>query len=161
MKNSGSSLEEIIHYLENNKQNLNTYITVDDLSHLKRGGRISTAAAVLGTVLHIKPVLTINHEGRVMPVIKVKGRKNVINKLAEIVAERIEAPEDQTIAICHGDVFDEAEKLKSIILEKVKVKEVLINYIGPVVGTHGGPGALAVFFVGKDRQHHVIESLPI
>jgi DegV family protein with EDD domain len=158
MKAAESRFEEIVNYLEDNKQRLNTYITVDDLSHLKRGGRISATAAMIGTVLHIKPVLTINHEGKVIPVIKVKGRKNVINKLAQIVDEKIENPEVETIAICHGDVVEEAEKLKSLILEKVKVKNVLLNYIGPVVGTHGGPGALAVFFFGKNRQHHIIET---
>lgn len=158
MKEKKISFDKIVDYLEENKQNLNTYITVDDLSHLKRGGRISQAAAILGMVLHIKPVLTLNHEGRVIPVLKVKSRKKVINKLAEILIERIHEPEKQTIAICHGDCLEEAEKIKSLILEKIKVSVVIINIIGPVVGAFGGPGAIAVFFIGKGRQHHIINN---
>lgn len=120
-------------------------------------GRISNVAATLGLVLHIKPILTLNQVGRVIPVLKVRGRKKSITKLAEIVVEKIKNPASQTIAICHGDCFDEAVKLKEEILAKVQVKEVLINYIGPVVGRFSGPGALAVFFVGEERQHHVVD----
>ncbi|CAM2978483.1 DegV family protein [Hathewaya histolytica] len=157
MQSKGHSMDEVLDFLETNKLNLNTYITVDDLNHLKRGGRISSAAAIFGMVLHIKPILTLNNEGRVLPVIKVKGRKSALNKLAKLVCEKIENPEEQVIAISHGDVKEEAEKLKEIILKEVKVKDVIINHIGPVVGTYGGPGALAVFFIGKHRQNHVIE----
>lgn len=156
MKEAGKTHDEIVQYIENIKQKLNTYMTVDDLRHLKRGGRLSSAAAMIGIVLHIKPILTINNEGKVMPVFKVKGRKSSINKLVEIIAERIEAPEEQTIAICHGDCIEEALKLKEGILKAVKVKDVMINYTGPAVGTHGGPGNLAIFFMGKERQHHII-----
>ncbi|WP_035290982.1 DegV family protein [Clostridium sp. KNHs214] len=157
MRKKGDSFEKIVNYLEENKMNLNTYITVNDLNHLKRGGRISSAAALFGTVLHIKPVLTLNNEGRVIPVIKVKGRKNAIGKLAEFVHNKLENSEEQIITICHGDAQSEAERLKELILKEFKVKEVIINHIGPVVGTFGGPGALAVFFIGKHRQNHVID----
>lgn len=156
MKEAGKSLEDIAQYIEQNRQNLNTYMTVDDLNHLKRGGRLSAAAALIGIVLHIKPILTINNEGRVMAILKVKGRKGSISKLAETLVERIEDPEDQVIAICHGDCLEEALKLKNEILNKIKVKDVIINFTGPAVGTHGGPGNLAVFFMGKERQHHII-----
>jgi DegV family protein with EDD domain len=157
MKNNGSSMEEIVSCIENSKLNLNTYITVDDLNHLKRGGRISTAAAFVGTILHIKPLLTLNNEGKVMAILKVKGRKSAINKLASFVIEKIEDPENEIVTICHGDVQEEAERLRDIILKEKKVKDVVINHIGPVVGTYGGPGALAVFFVGKHRQNHMID----
>lgn len=157
MKENGAGFDDVVNYLENNKMKLNTYITVNDLNHLKRGGRISTAAALFGTVLHIKPILTINDEGRVLPVIKAKGRKNALSTIAKIVIEKIENPEEATISICHGDAEEEALKLKELILKGVNVKNVVINYIGPVVGTYGGPGALAVFFMGEHRQNHVIE----
>lgn len=156
MKELGTSFDDIVNNLEQNKLNLNTYITVDDLNHLKRGGRISSTAAMVGIVLHIKPILTLNNEGKVIPVVKVRGRKNSINKLAEYVFEKIEKPEEEIITICHGDAEEEAKKLKEIILKEIKVKDVIINYVGPVVGTHGGPGALAVFFIGKHRQNHII-----
>ena len=156
MKEAGKSLREIISYIEENRQRLNTYITVDDLNYLKRGGRLSTAAAMIGIVLHIKPILTINNEGRVMPIIKVKGRKNSINKLVEIVKERIEDSENQIIAISHGDCAQEALKLKENLLKVIKVKDIIINFTGPAVGTHGGPGNIAIFFMGKERKHHMV-----
>jgi DegV family protein with EDD domain len=157
LKNDGYTPEQIVQEIEKNIQNLNTYITVQDLNFLKRGGRISNVAATLGLVLHIKPILTLNHEGRVIPVLKVRGRKKSITKLAEIVKDKIKNPETQTIAICHADCIDEALKLKEEILAKVQVKEVIIHFIGPVVGRFSGPGALAVFFVGESRQHHVVD----
>lgn len=157
MKNEGFTAEEIVKEIENNIQNLNTYITVEDLNFLKRGGRISNVAATLGLVLHIRPILTINHEGKTIPVLKVRGRKKSLTKLAEILTEKIENPETQTIAICHADCYEEAIRLKEEILSKVQVKDVLINYIGPVVGRFSGPGALAVFFMGESRKHHVID----
>jgi DegV family protein with EDD domain len=157
MKEGGSSFDDVVNYLETNKLRLNTYITVDDLNHLKRGGRISTTSAMIGIMLQVKPVLTLTNEGKVIPVLKVKGRKNAINKLAQFVCDKIEHPQDQIITISHGDAHLEAEKLKELILSEVKVKDVIIHYIGPVVGTYGGPGALAVFFMGKPRQNHIIE----
>jgi len=157
MKAEGSDLKEILNYLEENKMRLNTYISVDDLHHVKRGGRISSSAALIGIVLHIKPIMTVGHDGYLMPIFKIKGRKNALSKLAEIVVDKIEDSENQVIAIGHGDCVEEAEKLKTEILKKIKVKDVLINTIGPVVGTHGGPGAIAIFFWGKTRQQHIIE----
>lgn len=157
LKANGKTFDEIINVLENEKQNVNTYMLVDDLIHLKRGGRISSAAAIVGMVLHIKPILTINHEGKVLPVLKVKGRKKAINTMAEVVLERIENSETNTICISHGDCEDEALKLKNLIMDKIKVKNFVISYIGPVVGTYGGPNALAISFCGKRRQHHIIE----
>jgi DegV family protein with EDD domain len=157
MKTKGASFDEVVNYVDGIKLNLNTYITVDDLNHLKRGGRISTAAAFVGTILHVKPLLTLNNEGKVMAILKVKGRKSALNKLASFVINKIEAPEDEIVTICHGDVVEEAERLRDIILKEKKVKEVIINHIGPVVGTYGGPGALAVFFIGKHRQNHMID----
>ncbi len=160
MKKSGSTYGDIVKYLEDIRPNFNTYMTVNDLNYLKKGGRISTAAAMIGTILHIKPLLTLNDEGKVNAILKVKGRKNVISKLAELVIKKIEDPEDQIIAICHGDAEEEAFSLKELILKETKIKDVLVNHIGPVVGAYGGPGALAIFFVGKHRQNHLID-LPI
>lgn len=157
MKKEGASAQDIVSEIQNSIQNLNTYITVEDLNFLKRGGRISNVAATLGLVLHIKPILTLNHEGKVIPLLKVRGRKKSLTKLAEILKEKITNPENQTIAICHADCYEEAVKLKQEILEKVRVKEVIIHFIGPVVGRFSGPGAMAVFFIGEARQHHVID----
>lgn len=158
LKERGESFPFIVDYLETNVQKLNTFIIVNDLSHLKRGGRISSAAAMVGKVLNINPLLTISHLGKVLTLLKIRGRKKAINKLAEIVLERIESPEEQIISICHGDCLQEALELKAMVLNKIKVKDVYINFIGPVVGTYGGPGAMAVFFMGKERQHHIVEN---
>lgn len=151
MKEAGKTLKDIANYIEENRQRLNTYMTVDDLNHLKRGGRISSTAAILGIVLHIKPLLTISNEGQVMSLLKIRGRKASIVKLAETIIQRIEHPEEQTVAICHGDCLEEALKLKEEILKGIKVKDIIINFTGPVIGTHGGPGNLALFFMGKAR----------
>ncbi|MGE5629049.1 MAG: DegV family protein, partial [Solirubrobacterales bacterium] len=158
LKEKGESMENIVDYLETNVQQYNTFMIVNDLNHLKRGGRISAAAAAIGKVLSINPVLSISESGSVLLISKIRGRKKAINKLAEIMFERIETPEQQTIAISHGDCLEEAMELKRIILDKLNVKSVYMNYIGPVVGTYGGPGAMAVFFMGKDRKEVVSES---
>jgi DegV family protein with EDD domain len=157
LQEAGASFEFVVDYLEMNVQNVNTYITVDDLSHLRRGGRISATAATVGKLLNIKPVLLINHEGRVVPLLKIRGRKKTIKTFIDIINDRIEIEKEQTIAICHGDCIEEAIELRNLILENINVKEVLINTIGPVIGTHGGAGALAVFFMGKERQHGILE----
>lgn len=157
MKENGSTFQEIINFLEEYKWKLNTYITVDDLIHLKRGGRISSAAAFVGIVLHIKPVITISNEGKVIPVIKVKGRKNSIKKLSEIVCQKIDKNLGGEILISHGDSLEEAIKLKELIMAESGIKNISFNFIGPVVGTYGGPGALAVFFFGSHRQNHIID----
>ncbi len=157
MKKNGLTIDEVTNYLGQNKLNLNSYMVVNDLIHLKRGGRISTAAALIGTVLNIKPILTLNDEGRVITVRKAKGRKVAIRKLTEIVIERIKNPEEEIVAISHGDSDLDAEKLKERILKEIKVKDVIINYVGPVVGTYGGPGSLNVFFISDHRQNHIID----
>lgn len=157
MKEKGSSIGEIVEYLEGVKPYLNTYMIVDDLNHLKRGGRISTTAAIVGTVLHIKPLLTLNDEGKVIAIRKVKGRKSAINDIAKIVIDKIENPEEQMISISHGDVEMDGERLRDAILKEAKVKDVLFGYVGTAVGAYGGPGALAVTFIGKRRQNHIID----
>ncbi|AKN29520.1 fatty acid-binding protein DegV [Clostridium carboxidivorans P7] len=154
MQKSGKTLKEIMDYLENVKQQLNTYIIVDDINHLKRGGRISATSAFVGMLLNIKPFLTISNIGKVLPIGKIRGRKKALSTLFEKFIERIENPEDQIIAISHGDCIEDALALKKLILNKFKIKDVIINYVGPVVGAYGGPGALALFFLGKKREIH-------
>ena len=157
MKKNGATIDEVTSYLEESRLKLNSYMVVNDLIHLKRGGRISTAAAIIGTVLNIKPILTLNDEGRVITVRKAKGRKVAISKLVQIVSERIKNPEEEIIAISHGYAELDAEKLKERILKEIKVKDIIINYVGPVVGTYGGPGSLNVFFMSDHRQNHIID----
>lgn len=151
MLNRGCSKEEIVSWVENNKLKLNHWFTVEDLNHLKRGGRVSGAAAFVGTILDIKPVLHVDDEGRLIPMYKVKGRKKSLRMLADKLSEMIVNPEEQVIMISHSDCIDDARHLEKIILEECKVKEVIINYIGPVIGSHTGAGTVALFFMGEKR----------
>lgn len=149
--NSGLSKDEAVKWIEDNKLKVNHWFTVNDLNHLKRGGRVSAAAATLGTMLNIKPILHVDNEGRLIPVLKVKGRKKSLKTLAEKLNENIVNSEEQVIFISHGDCEDEAIHLKDIILSNKKVKDVIINNIGPAVGSHSGPGTVALFFIGESR----------
>lgn len=151
MLKNGANKEEIVNWLEENKLKVNHWFTVDDLNHLKRGGRVSSTSAMVGTLLSIKPIMNVSDEGKLTPVAKVKGRKKSIKHLQEMLKERITNPEEQVIFISHGDCLNEAEKLKDMILENTRVKEVKINYVGPTIGSHSGPGTLALFFLGNER----------
>jgi DegV family protein with EDD domain len=148
---SGTPKDELVKWVEENKLNLNHWFTVDDLHHLKRGGRVSATSAMIGSLLDIKPILKVNAEGRLIPSNKVKGRKKSIKTLAEELKNRIVDPENQVIAISHGDCEDEARLLEKFIREFVNIKDVIINYVGPVVGSHSGPGTIALFFLGEER----------
>lgn len=151
MLKSGKPAEEIINWVENNKNKVVHCILVDDLKHLKRGGRISGATAAVGSLLNIKPILFINDEGKLVPGEKVKGRKRALKYLMNQVKENAINPEEEDLFICHGDCLEDAEALKDMILQDVKFKNVVINYIGSVVGAHGGPGLVAAVFLAKKR----------
>lgn len=151
MIKNGSSKEEVVRWVEDNKRKVVHAITIDDLSHLKRGGRISSATATVGGLLNIKPTLKIDAEGNVIPGVKIKGKKKVIKYLVDQVKENAVNIEKQVLFICHSDCLSEAEVLKEVILSEVKPKDVIINSIGAVIGTHGGPGTLAVIFMAKER----------
>ena len=147
----GKSMEEIVAYLEANKLRINHWFTVEDLNHLYRGGRVSKTAATFGTLLQIKPILHVDNAGRLIPLEKVKGRKKSLKGLVEKVKENIISPEEQVVFISHGGAIEEAEEVKKVIMEACHVKEVWINYIGAAVGSHSGPGTIAIFFMGKQR----------
>src|SRR5690606_6996367 len=118
---------------------LHHWFTVEDLGHLKRGGRLSGTAAFVGSILDIKPVLNVDDEGRLIPRIKVKGRKKALRTLIEKMEENIINPEQQVVAISHGDSPDDADYLAELIRSKFPVKDIIINSIGPVIGSHSGP----------------------
>lgn len=148
---NGASKAEVLKFLEDNKLRTNHYFTVNDLNHLKRGGRVSATAATIGTILDIKPVLHVDKEGHLIPIAKTKGRKKSIKYLFDAFKERVENPEEQVIFISHGDCQQDAEFLADMIRKEYKVKDIMINYIGPVIGAHSGPDTLALFFLGKSR----------
>jgi len=148
----GTSSNEIIKWVEQNRTRINHFFTVNDLNHLKRGGRISGTAATIGTVLNINPMLTVDKEGRLKVIDKIRGRKKSLNALVDLCVERVEKFEDQTIAISHGDCEEDAQYVEELIRKYCNVGEVIINSMGPVIGAHTGPGAVALFFMGKERN---------
>lgn len=151
MRDNGASIEEIVEWIEENKRKVIHSILIDDLNHLKRGGRISGATATIGGLLNIKPSAYLDDEGKLAQGEKIKGKKKALRFLANEVKERAIDSENEVLYICHGDCQEEAESLRDIIEQELKFKNVIINYIGNVIGAHTGPGALAVIFLGKNR----------
>ena len=151
MKDAGMAVEELAAWVEENKLHLCHWFTVDDLMYLKRGGRISAATAVVGTMLKIKPVLHMDDEGHLINMSKARGRKAAIEALAEKAVELGANYDNSTMFICHGDCIEDAQYLAGLVKEKCGVKEVFIGYTGAVIGSHSGPGTLALFFMGDHR----------
>ena len=150
-KNAGEDILSVRDYVENNKLHLCHWFTVDDLIHLKRGGRVSAATALVGTLLGIKPVMHVDNEGHLINVGKARGRKASIQAMVDHMAQTAIAPAGQTIFISHGDCLDDAEYLADLCRQRFGLKDVVINYVGPVIGAHSGPGTLALFFMGTER----------
>lgn len=147
----GATIDEAYAYAEEILPHLCHWFTVDDLFFLKRGGRVSAATAVLGTMLAIKPVLHVDNEGHLINVSKVRGRRSSVDALFDKLKTTAIAPEHQLYYICHGDCMEDAEYLKSKILAAYPESEVMIGYTGTVIGAHSGPGTLALFFLGTER----------
>ena len=148
-KNEGRDIEEVREWVEENKLRLCHWFTVDDLHFLKRGGRISAATAVVGSMLSIKPVLHVDDEGHLINVGKARGRAASLTALVDKMEET--AIDVDTVFISHGDCLADAEKVKAMVEERFGTQKVVINHIGPVIGAHAGPGTLALFFLGTQR----------
>jgi DegV family protein with EDD domain len=127
------------------------FFTVDDLNHLKRGGRVSGASALIGTLLQIKPILNISNDGILTPIAKVKGRKKSLKTLVDYMEQKVDISLTKTIYISHGDCLEDAIYLKAEIVKRFGELKFIINTIGPIVGSHSGPGTLALFFYGSVR----------
>jgi len=172
MRLNGASIEEVRDFVQNSKLNLCHWFTVDDLFFLKRGGRVSAATAVVGTMLGIKPVMHVDNAGKLIKVTTARGRKGSIDALFEKVkadmialkdnlsdlAEEIKAsimklPEElrRTVFISHGDCVDDANYLADRLKKELNIKDVFIDFVGTVIGSHSGPGTLAVFYLGTER----------
>ncbi len=151
MKNEGKTIEEVRDWLEDNKLKLSHQFTVDDLFFLKRGGRVSAATAVVGSMLSIKPLLHVDDAGKLISIGKARGRKASIDGLVKACEKTVVSPETQKMYISHGDCEDEALELAKVIREKFNPIEVNVGCIGPVIGAHSGPGTLALFFLGSER----------
>lgn len=150
-QHAGATIDELRAYLEETKLHLCHWFTVNDLFHLKRGGRVSAATALIGSMLSIKPVMHMDDEGHLAVVSKARGRKASLKQLVEEMKKSAIEPEAQEIFICHGDALAEAEALGETIRRELHVKNVIINYVGPVIGAHTGPGVISIFFLGTKR----------
>ncbi|MFQ9028720.1 MAG: DegV family protein [Oscillospiraceae bacterium] len=150
-KREGLSAEELVQWVEENKLHIDHWFTVDDLNFLKMGGRVSATTAFLGTMLSIKPVMHTSDEGKLVPVSKARGRKASLQALIDKVAELGIEPSEQVMFICHADCEKESRAVAEELKARYGVKEVYINYIGPVIGSHTGPNTMGLFFVGTKR----------
>lgn len=151
LRDEGRDFDYVLNWLEENKLKICHYFTVDDLNHLFRGGRVSKTAAVLGTLLGVKPVLHVNNNGKLEPISKVRGRKQSLAALVDNMAKKVDGIENEIVFISHGDCEEEAEYVKNLISERFGIKNFIINYVGPVIGAHAGPGTMAIFFIGNER----------
>lgn len=151
LKEKGKSIDEIKEWIEENKLKMRHQFTVEDLMFLKRGGRIPTTVAIIGSVLNIKPLLKVDKTGILVNIGKARGRKNSLDKIFETL-ECAEDIENQYIGITHGDCIDDVNYLVNKIKEKYKPKDIIINYVDPVIGAHSGPGTMALFFLAKDKN---------
>ncbi len=151
LQKAGKDLDEVLSWLQENVLHLCHWFTVDDLNHLKRGGRVSAATALVGTMLGIKPVLHVDNEGHLINISKVRGRKQSLDALVKKMEETAIEPGGQTVFISHGDCLEDAQYVAEQIREKMGTADIRINFIGPVIGAHSGPGTVALFFLGSER----------
>ena len=148
-RDEGLTIDELHTWVEENKLNLCHWVTIDDLTTLKRGGRISATTAVVGTMLNIKPIIFVDNDGHLINTAKVRGRKTAMEYLVKKFQET--GLEQDTVFIAHGDCPEDAAALEALVREKTNVKNVITGYVGPVIGAHTGPGVLVLFFMGSHR----------
>lgn len=150
-KEAGESIEEVAKWVEENKLHICHNVTVDDLNHLHRGGRVSKTTAIVGTMIQIKPIIHMDNEGKLQVIGKERGRKRSLNKIVDMSVEQSKGWDNDMVMITHGDCIEDAEYVAGLVREKMGVEQILINNIGTVIGSHTGPGVVAVFCMGDKR----------
>ncbi len=150
-RKAGATIEEAAAYAEEIRPRLCHWFTVDDLVYLKRGGRVSATAAFVGGMLGIKPVMHVDDAGKLIPIVKVRGRKASLDALADKLGTTALDPKGGTVFISHADCDDDVEYLKNTLKTKYGASVDLVTHVGAVIGAHSGPGTMALFFVGKER----------
>lgn len=151
MYKAGASMEEVAAWLEENKCRAQAWFTVDDLVYLKRGGRVSPAAAAIGTLLDLKPILTETYEGQLAAADKVRGRRKAMNYIVDKAVENIVDPEESIALVLHADAPADAQRLMEMTAARLPALRMRIENVGPVIGAHAGPGVVALCFMGKKR----------
>ena len=150
-KEAGKTIEEVAQWAEENKLHVCHNVTVDDLFHLHRGGRVSKTAAVLGTMVKVKPIIHMDDNGALQVIGKERGRKKSLHKIVDMAVERSKGWDNEIIMITHGDCLEDAEYVAKLVREKMGVENVFIHNIGTVIGSHTGPGVVATFCMGNKR----------
>ena len=150
-KAMGKTIDETAQWVEENKLHICHNVTVDDLNHLHRGGRVSKTTAVLGTLVQIKPIIHMDDNGKLQVIGKERGRKKSLNKIVDMAVEQSKGWENDIVMITHGDCIEDAEYVAKLVREKMGIDNILINNIGTVIGSHTGPGVVAVFCMGDKR----------
>ena len=150
-KEAGKTIEEVAQWAEENKLHVCHNVTVDDLLHLHRGGRVSKTAAVLGTMVKVKPIIHMDDNGALQVIGKERGRKKSLHKIVDMAVERFKGWDNEIIMITHGDCLEDAEYVAKLVREKMGVENVFIHNIGTVIGSHTGPGVVATFCMGNKR----------
>ena len=150
-KAMGKTIDETAQWVDENKLHICHNVTVDDLNHLHRGGRVSKTTAVLGTLVQIKPIIHMDDNGKLQVIGKERGRKKSLNKIVDMAVEQSKGWDNDIIMITHGDCIEDAEYVAKLVREKMGIDNILINNIGTVIGSHTGPGVVAVFCMGNKR----------
>lgn len=151
LKRAGKSLEEVEKWTEENKLHICHNVAIDDLNHLHRGGRVSKTAAIMGTMIQIKPIIHMNDNGELQVIGKQRGRKKALQHIVNMAVEQSKGWENDIIMITHGDCEEDAQYVAKLVREKMGIENILINCIGSVIGSHTGPGVVAVFCMGEKR----------
>lgn len=151
LKAQGKSFDEIVEWAEKEKLHVCHYFTVDDLNFLYRGGRVSRTAAVMGTMLGIKPLLHVDDNGKLIPISKIRGRKQSLDKLVDYMEKSVGSYKNDIVFISHGDCITDAQYVADQIRKRFKIDQFIINYVDPIIGAHSGPGTVALFFFGENR----------
>lgn len=151
MYRAGAPMEEVAAWVEDNKLRAQAWFTVDDLKYLKRGGRISPAAAAIGTLLDLKPILVETCEGKLAAADKVRGRRKAMNYIVDKAVENVVDQKESIGIILHADAPEDALRLQDMLLQKLPDMSIRVESVGPVIGAHAGPGTLAFCFLGKKR----------
>ena len=152
-KEEGATIDELADWLRENVLHACHQFTVDDLKYLMRGGRVSKVSWLLGTLINIKPVLHVDDEGHLIPVAKVRGRKKSLVTLVDNMEQTMGSMKDQNeiILISHCDCYEDAKFVGDLITERFGFTNIVYNYINTVIGSHSGPGTVALFFLGDKR----------
>lgn len=151
LRDAGAGLGEVAKWLRTHAERVCHWVTVNDLSNLKRSGRLSGVGALVGTMLDIKPVIRVTEEGKLVSDCKVRGRRASIRMLAKKFAANRSVSDEELVTIAHGDCMEDAMMLEEILRSEYGVKNILKSYVGPILGAHTGPGVLGLFHIGTHR----------